>query len=117
MKIFRSVRTAQILFGLNTLIWIIFGVVSLLKIGDDLTTPRYSLWIIAILMFGNAVAMALSGYGLSNKGKLPYSLAMIVLGINIILTVTDQVGIFDWVTLIIDFILLTILIAVRKEYL
>ena len=88
-----------------------------MNIENNLTTPRYILWVIAILMIGNAGAMALSGYGLSKKGKGSYYLAMAVLGINIILTVTDQIGILDWITLIIDLILLSILIAVRKEYL
>jgi threonine/homoserine efflux transporter RhtA len=75
------------------------------------------LWVIVILMVGNSGAMAFSGYFLSRRARWSYNLALVVLGINILLSVTDQVGASDWVTLIIDLILMSILIAARKEFL
>jgi len=68
-------------------------------------------------MFGNASAMCLAGWGLERRNRWFYAFALVVLGINIILTFTDQVGIYDWITLAIDLILLALLILVRKEYL
>jgi hypothetical protein len=117
MRNIRIVRTTQILFSLNAAIWVIFGILSLVNIENNSTAPRVVLWVIAILMFGNAGALALSGYTLSNRVRWSYYLCMVVLGINIILTVTDQVGTLDWITLAIDILLLSLLMMIRKEYL
>ncbi len=111
------VRTAQILFSLNAAIWLILSILSLVNLPNNQTAPRLILGVIAVLMVGNAIAMAVSGYVLSQKVRWSYYLAMAVLGINIILTVTDQVGTLDWITLIIDLIILGILIRIREEYL
>jgi threonine/homoserine efflux transporter RhtA len=71
------------------------------------------LWVIVILMVGNSGAMAFSGYFLSRRARWSYYLALVVLGINILLSVTDQVGAFDWITLIIDLIFISILLVLR----
>jgi len=116
LKIPRAVQTAQILFLLNAAIWVIFSIVSMVNIQNNQSVPGLVLWVIAILMVGNGGAMVFSNYTLSRRVRWSYLLAMLVLGINIILTVTDQVGIFDWITLLIDLVLLSILFAIRKEY-
>ena len=117
MRNIRTVRTVQILFSLNAAIWVILGILSLVNIENNSTVPKLLLQVIAILMFGNAGALALSGYILSKRVKWSYYLSMVVLGINIILTVTDQVGTLDWITLAIDILLLSLLMMIRKEYL
>ena len=81
------------------------------------TVPRVVLWLIVVLMFGNAGAMLLSGWGLRRRNRWFYALALAVLCVNIILTFTDQVGIYDWITLIIDLAILAILVRMRKEFL
>jgi hypothetical protein len=116
MKISGAVHTAQALFYLNAAIWMIFSVVTMGYIQYDPPVPIMVQWVIAVLMVGNAGAMAFSGYFLSKKARWSYLLAVIVLSINIILTVTDQVGIFDWITLLIDLVLMIILLTLRKEY-
>lgn len=117
MRNSRTVRTTQILSSLNAAIWVIFGILSLVNIENNSTAPRLVLQVTAILMFGNAGALALSGYILSKRVRWSYYLSMAVLGINIILTVTDQVGTLDWITLAIDILLLGLLMMIRKEYL
>jgi len=73
-------------------------------------------WIVPILMFGNAATMGLSGLAIGKPQKRFYYLAAAVLAVNVVLTVTDEFGIFDLVTLVIDLVLLGILIATLRMF-
>lgn len=117
MKASKTIKTAQLLFYLNALIWFVLGLVSWVSIGDHQAIPAYLRWTITLLMFGNASFMLFSGWGLGRGSRWLYLLALGVLAANIILTFTDQVGTLDWITLVIDLLLLGILITIRKKYL
>jgi hypothetical protein len=104
------------LFFLNAAIWILFGVWSLLRVASSNPSHTFIPWLVAILMFGNAGAMLGSGIGLKNRQKRFYYLAVVVLAVNIILTVTDQFGILDLITLMIDVVLLGFVLGTRKSY-
>ena len=112
-----SVKAAQALFILMGLIWFIFGVATLVGMGSSSTNPTITLWIVALLMFGNAGALLFSGWGIGRQNKLFFCLGILVLAINIFLTVTDEFGIFDLITLIIDLVLLILLFVTRSRYL
>ena len=111
----KALRWAQGLFFLNTAIWLVFGVVSIIRLGGSAEQAATAV-VVAILMFGNAGAMALSGVLLSRR-RLPfYLLAFAVLSVNIVLTFTDQVGALDWITFGIDLALLAILVVARQQF-
>lgn len=105
-----SVIVAQAMFFLNAAIWILFGVLTLRRMHGS------TAWIVAILMAGNAGAMLLAGWGIGKRQKRFYYLGIAVLAVNIVLTVTDEFGLFDLITLCIDVILLVLLIATRSRY-
>jgi len=111
-----AVIAAQALFFLNAAIWLLFGVFSLVRMATRNPDQAMTVWIVAILMFGNAGAMLWAGVGLGKQQKRFYYLAILVLAVNILLTVTDQFGIFDFITLMMDAVLLGLLIATRKRY-
>ena len=111
----KAMRWAQGLFFLNAAIWLVFGIVSVLRLGGNEGQGVTAL-VVAILMFGNAGAMALSGALLGKRRMLFYLFALAVLAVNVLLTFTDQVGAFDWITLAIDLVLLGILIGARKQF-
>ena len=67
-------------------------------------------------MLGNAAAFGLAGYGLGSGSRWAYLLALAVVALNLPLTLTDQVGLYDWITLGIDGLLLVLLLAARKEF-
>jgi hypothetical protein len=113
-KNFRLVKTAQALFYLNAVIWLVIGVVSLVRMANDSPDHRVTAAIVAVLMFGNAAAMLISGLGLGTRNKWLYFLAVAVIVVNIILTVTDQFGLLDFITLVIDVVLLGLLIVIRR---
>ncbi len=66
-------------------------------------------------MIGNAGAMLAAGIGIGRRRRLNYGFAFLVLAVNIVLTLTDQFGLLDVVTLVIDLILLGLLIGLMKQ--
>ena len=112
-----TVVLAQSLFWFNTLLWLVFGIMGILRLANANTTPIFILWVITILTFGNAGAMLAAGLWLGKRAKRSFFFALAVLGINILLTFPDQVGFFDILTALIDFGLLGLLLFDRKNYL
>ena len=110
------IHIAQVLFYLNAVIWSALGVASLLRF--DKANPSFvsTATIIAMMMFGNAGAMVISGIGLGTRRRGFYVLALAVLLINILLTFTDEFGLFDFLTLVLDLAILALLIATGKRY-
>jgi len=102
------------LFYLNTAIWVAFGIASLIRMRQGTQGNPIVLWVVAILMFGNAGAMLLAGWWLGKGSRLSFYFALALLAVNILLTVTDQFGIYDLVTLLIDLVLLGLLIVPRR---
>jgi hypothetical protein len=107
-------HSAQALFFLNAAIWMVLGIVSIYRIPSRSPEQVSIAWVVAMLMFGNAAAMLLSGVVIARPGRFGYAFALAVLGINILLTFTDQVGALDLFTLLIDMLLLVLLIIARK---
>ena len=111
----KAMRWAQGLFFLNAAIWLVFGIVSVVRLVGN-AGQGVAAMVVAFLMFGNAGAMALSGALLGQRRLLFYLFALAVLAVNIVLTFTDQVGALDWLTFTIDLVLLGILIVARKQF-
>jgi hypothetical protein len=102
-----------ILFVVNAAIWIALGISTLVRMEGQ----GMAAWVLAGLMFGNAGAMLLSGWGLGKEKRGFFYLAVAVLAANIVLSVTDEFGLFDLMVLLIDLGLLALLIASRTRYL
>lgn len=102
---------ARWLFVINALIWFALGITSLGRISSSNPESTVTLWVVVILMFGNALAMLISGIGITTQHKLFYFFALAILAVNIILTFTDQFGMFDFITLVVDLVILALLIA------
>ena len=110
------IKFSQGLFFLNALIWLAFGTYTLFGMAGRYPN-QIILYVVGVMMLGNVGAMTLSGILLGRQNKWFYYFAIFVLVINILLTFTDQVGIFDLATLVIDLALFGILISIRKQYL
>jgi hypothetical protein len=110
------VKIAQALFFLNTLIWIIIGVISLVRVMDSYPERAVMAAIIAVMMFGNALCMLICGLWLGKPGKASFFFALAVLAINIILTFTDQFGWTDFGTLLIDLTILGLLLVTKRYF-
>lgn len=110
------VKTAQILFFVNAAIWLLIGSVSLTRIFANSSGQHVTAWVIAILMIGNVAAMLIAGIGIGKRKRWLYYFGILVLFVNIILTITDQFGIVDFVTLVIDVLLLGLLVFTKSSY-
>ncbi|MCB9418438.1 MAG: hypothetical protein H6667_01425 [Ardenticatenaceae bacterium] len=112
----KPVKITQAIFGLNAAIWLIIGIGTLVRMSQTSTNQAIVLWVIAILIFGNAGAMLFSVWLIGQRKRLFYLAALAVLLVNIILTFTDQFGLLDFLTLIIDLILLGIMLVKRQAF-
>ncbi len=72
--------------------------------------------IMGVMMFGNAGAMLLSAWLLLKKRMPVFIFMLLLLIVNILLTFTDQVGFWDWLTVLIDFVLGGILLGRWKFF-
>lgn len=97
------------LFFLNAAIWVLLGALFLSR------TANQMVWMISILMFVNAAIMLAFGLAVGRGGRLVYWATLAFLGANILLTVTDQVGFADLITLLIDLALLVLLVVDRRR--
>lgn len=76
-----------------------------------------AVWVIGLLMLGNVAAMLAAGLYLGTRRRSAWILAQTILAINILLTITDQFGLLDLATVLIDLVLGGYLIFTRKLYL
>lgn len=96
------------------LIWVAFGVASLLRAAQGASAPTVMDWMLAGLMVGNAGALTLVGWGIARGARWAWYAGVAWLAANILLTITDEFGFFDAATLLLDGILLGLLIRIRS---
>lgn len=111
----RTVKIAQGLFLVNASIWAAFGGINMARMSVDGTTQSPLLAAIATMLFGNSIVMGLSAWLIGKREIWGYIFALAIVIVNIFLTFTDQVGLFDIATVVLDVLLLGILLVKRKE--
>jgi hypothetical protein len=116
MKAPNTVRASQVLFFLNAAVWLLFAIYTLARLASGATNQSITMWVVGILMIGNVGAMLLAGFWIGKPRRLFYLFAIVVLGLNIILTLTDQFGVFGFLTLVVDLVLLALMIVSRSWY-
>jgi len=104
------------LFLFTVAILVVFGIGSLLRIADNPDrTVLYAFY--ALVMYGDAAAMAFCAWQLSRKTKLIFFASVFVLALNILPTIFDQFGLADLLFLLLNLATLVFLIVARKEFL
>ena len=108
-----AIRLARLLLFLDAGIWSILAVMALTRPTTLAALDGQFRWLLSALMAANAAVLAVAGWllGLGRRGVWVFALA--VLAVNIALTVTDQVGFYDWVTLTLDVVIVGLLIGAR----
>lgn len=110
------IRLVQALFFLDALIWLAFAGALLARLIPGGPDQALAAGILAALMLGNAAALALAGWALGRRSKLAYFLALGLLALNIVLTVADQMGLWDWLFLAWEVLILALLLGSAKSY-
>jgi hypothetical protein len=107
-----QVKIAQILFYLIGGIWLVLAAITFINRGG----MQSGYWLIALLMVGNGAALIMIGLGLRKYRRLFFRLGLALVAVNILLTFTDQFGLWDLLTLIIDLALFNVLILNRRHF-
>jgi hypothetical protein len=108
-------RAAQLLLLLNGLLWLGLGVYSLFRFpfGD---VHQIMAWVVVGLMFGNALILLLVAWGLGRGIRFLYWLGLVQVAVNLLLSVTDQIGLWDLLVLLLNAITLALLFAQRRRF-
>ena len=108
-------QLARYLFIVATSLLLIFGIGTLMRINQNPGHKAMYL-VYAILFFGDAVLMFICGLFVGRQ-KQVYWFAIVFLSLNIILTITDQFGVVDFLFLWLNLMILGILIFARNSFL
>jgi hypothetical protein len=68
-------------------------------------------------MLVNAAAMLVAGIGIGRQNRLFFYFAVLVLVLNLVLSLSDWFGIYDFIPLLVSGFLLGLLMATRSFYL
>jgi hypothetical protein len=107
----RAVAWVWPLFLSTAGLWVVFGAIGLARFG-----PSTGTWIVAGLMLANAALLLFVGWGVRRGRYGFFYMALAVLGINMLLTVTDQFGLFDLIYLVVAGTLFVLLLFTRRYY-
>ena len=113
----KHLRITQYLILLNGAIWAGFAIFTLLTRNDSHTGISTATWIMSTLALASALALAVVILLLRQHRRSGYYLGLILLTLIAILSITDQVGLLDVLSLLISLAPLILLIRDRKWYL
>jgi len=97
-------KWARILFFVNAFVWLIFGILSLLLRAID--GGSLARWVITLLMLINSLVMIGFGVVIVSGRSWIFTLAVVYLALNLVLSITDQ---FGWIDVFIFFLNLCLL--------
>lgn len=112
-----SIKLARLGLVSMGLIWLVFGIYSQIRISGGSSSLANYAWIISGLMFINGGILISIGWRLGEGRRFTYFLALLVLAVNIPLTITDEFGVFDLVTLLIAIGIFILLLSTRSVFL
>ena len=108
----KMLKLTQGMFFLNAAVWVLFGVLSLLRALDGGSSLR---WFISILMLTNAVVMLWFGVMIVTGRNWIFFLAILYMAINVVLSITDQFGWIDALILLLNLAVLGLLFVTRQR--
>jgi len=111
-----AVRRVQAFFYLNAVIWLVFGAAAILRLNALHPNALGVMAGLALLMFGNVLALLSGGMVLGKRNRWGYVLALLVLLANIVLAIADDFGYFDFIALALATITLWSLLKLTPWY-
>jgi hypothetical protein len=107
----------QLLMLLNAAIWLFLAVWYLKPLFEDGGSLSNFARIVSGLMFANALVMLFLAWGVAKRRRAFYYLALAILAVNIVLTVTDEFGSVDLMVLILALVISVLMVRARSEFL
>jgi lysylphosphatidylglycerol synthetase-like protein (DUF2156 family) len=105
-----------LLLGLNALVWLGFAVFTVLGGIPSIPEGMFR-GLMALMALGASAVLASLVIGLRRRSRLAFYGALAVLAAIAVLSITDQVGLLDLVSLSISVIPLVLLVRDRRWYL
>jgi hypothetical protein len=99
----------RVLLIVNGTIWIVFCVLGLLSPHAQFGLPTGSRWVILALMAINGLALISFGLIINRGSRLVIFLAAGYVALNMLLSITDEVGFFDIFVLGLNLLILALL--------
>ena len=106
----------RILFFINAALWlgyVVYIYYDMAVVNKNLTSAD----IVSLFVFANSVMMFVSGWQLAKNESWAYYLAMVVIGINLLLTLLNILDLFFLGIFLLNLFILLSLIPIRKHYL
>ena len=113
----KSVTTTLILILLNAAFWLGYAIITILTNHDAATVSYVARWIFSFLAIGTSIVLVVLFFLLRKRIRFAYTLTLIVLALLAFLSVTDQVGWWDVISLLISASPIVLLLKDRKWYL
>jgi hypothetical protein len=105
----------QILLTLNALTWIALGVLGIFYLPADQTSATLA-YILVGLIFLNALLLGLVAWGVGRGIRWLYWMGMALVGFNLFLSVTDQLGLIDLIILGLNALTLGLMFRLRLRF-
>ena len=105
-------KTTQTIFFLNALVWLIFGAMSFSLAFKGAGNWRF---VLSALMLINASIFVGFGFLIRKARPWVFFLAILYVAINVVLSVTDQFGWFDFFIMLLNLVLLGLLFVTRQS--
>jgi lysylphosphatidylglycerol synthetase-like protein (DUF2156 family) len=105
------------LISMNAVFWLGFAIIVALGGIPGFDGTAGEKWILAGMALGAAVCLAVLAFFLARRKKAAFYTAVTVLTIILVLSFTDQVGLWDVLTMLSILVALVLLLKDRKWYL
>lgn len=109
-----SVSIALILVLVNAAFWLIFGFMFAFR---PTSMPEGLKWIMVLLAISSSVILAVLARFLNRRNRLAYYASLTFLAVIAVLSITDEFGWLDLVSLLISLVPLGLLLKDRRWYL
>jgi hypothetical protein len=103
-------KTTQIAFFLNALVWVVFGFLSFSLAFNGGGNLRFAL---SVLMFINAGFFIGFGFLIRKAQPWVFFLGILYVTVNVVLSITDQFGWIDFLIMLLNLVLLGLLFVTR----
>jgi hypothetical protein len=113
----KTVTLTLLLILLDSLVWLGFGLAVAAGAIPSIPQAGGLRWIMAVLALGSAAFLAGIAFLLRRHSRPAYFLALGLLAVIAVLSITDQIGLLDLASLLINLIPLGLLLKDRRWYL
>ncbi len=113
----KTVVAALVLISLNAIFWLGFAVIAALGGIPGYDGSGIEKWLLVGLALGTALCLALLAFFLGRRNRFAYISGVVLLGGILVLSLTDQLGIWDILAMASILAALVLLLKDRKWYL